>query len=297
MVTSALPFPVRELVAQFTIPFVLVLDDCHRVTRPASLGVIDHLMASMPVGSQIALASRSVDPNRAGRFRTEHHLLEITAKELAFDAEEARTVLGPLFDPNAARRAYERSEGWPAGVCMSALSVPGPTVMDYLHSEFLSGLDEPTMTFLTRTSILDELSGAACDAVCGPDSGPALQRLLNNNLLIVPLDGEQRYRYHHLLRWALRAELQSREGSLVPVLHERASRWFAAHGRVDDSIRHAKRSGDMARTGKLVWANLDPAGGIDGLRCWLADLTDDQIGRSQDLASALHAEVSTRVVS
>ena len=283
---SAFPFPVRELVGQVTTPFVLVLDDCHRVTRPASLGVIDHLMASMPPGSQIALASRTVDPNRAGRFRTEHHLLEITAKELAFDAEEARTVLGPLFAPNAARRAYERSEGWPAGVRMSALSVPGATVMDYLHSEFLSGLDEPTMTLLTRTSILAELSGAACDAVCGPGSGPALQRLLTNNLLIVPLDGGQRYRYHHLLRWALRAELQSREGSLVPVLHERASRWFAAHGRVDAAIRHAKLSGDMAGTGKLVWANLDPAGGIDGLRCWLADLTDEQIGQSQDLVVA-----------
>ena len=63
-----------------------------------------------------------------------------------------------------------------------------------------------------RTSILDQMSGPLCDAVTDkPRSGRMLEKLARHNLLVVPLDrrGEW-YRYHHLLRELLRAELRSR---------------------------------------------------------------------------------------
>ena len=294
---------VEAVLGVITTPFVLVLDDAHLVTQDAARRVIDQLMVSMPVGSQIVVATRGAVARVAGSVRTTmHRILEITAQDLAFDADEARTVLGPDFSPDAARAAFERCEGWPAGISLAAVSAPVRTnepwsaaradrdhaVPEYLHSEVLSGLDEPTMTFLTRTAILDKLSGGVCDAVCGrTGSGVLLERLRGSNLLIVPLDEQgQRYRYHQQLRRALLAELQRREPDLTRVLHQRAGRWFAAHDDVDSAVRHSKLAGDMLGTGDLVWANLNPGIGPGRLRHWLADLSDEQLGRSPELVVA-----------
>ncbi len=70
--------------------------------------------------------------------------------------------------------------------------------------------------FLLRTSILDQLSGALCDAVLREPAGSAqatLEELERANLFIVPLDDERRwYRYHHLFADLLRQRLQQSGG-------------------------------------------------------------------------------------
>ena len=64
--------------------------------------------------------------------------------------------------------------------------------------------------FLTRTAVLERMSGPLCDAVLKQTgSGETLTELERSNLLLVPLDrrGEW-YRYHHLFRDMLLAELR-----------------------------------------------------------------------------------------
>ena len=63
--------------------------------------------------------------------------------------------------------------------------------------------------FLTRTAALERMSGPLCDAVLGlQDSAATLAGLAQSNLLVVPLDRRgQWYRYHHLFRDLLLAEL------------------------------------------------------------------------------------------
>ena len=89
-----------------------------------------------------------------------------------------------------------------------------------------------------------------------------------------------RYRYHHLLADALRADLEGQEPWLTPELHLRASGWYESHGDRDPAIRHAKAAGDLARTGTLVWAGVPgciSTGRPDRLAAWLADLDDVQV--------------------
>ncbi len=83
-------------------------------------------------------------------------------------------------------------------------------VLDYVVEEVLAGLPPETQDFLLRTSILDRLCGALCDAVTGRSDGQArLEELERANLLIIPLDDERRwYRYHALFAEVLRARLR-----------------------------------------------------------------------------------------
>jgi LuxR family maltose regulon positive regulatory protein len=93
----------------------------------------------------------------------------------------------------------------------TALTFTGGDVFmhDYLRSELLDRLPDAYVSFLTRTSALERMSGPLCDAVL-EDRGSAgmLAELARSNLLLIPLDrrGEW-YRYHHLFRDLLLAEL------------------------------------------------------------------------------------------
>jgi LuxR family maltose regulon positive regulatory protein len=81
------------------------------------------------------------------------------------------------------------------------------------------------MSFLTRTAVLERMSGPLCEAVLDtsrPDR--VLSSLEDSNLLLVPLDRHRQwYRYHHLFRELLLAELERREPELVQSLPHQGS--------------------------------------------------------------------------
>jgi LuxR family maltose regulon positive regulatory protein len=78
--------------------------------------------------------------------------------------------------------------------------------------------------------------------------------LEDSNLLLVPLDRRRQwYRYHHLFRELLRAELERHEPGLVGQLHARAAAWYEANGLPETAIEHAQAAGDADRVARLVW--------------------------------------------
>jgi LuxR family maltose regulon positive regulatory protein len=146
---------------------------------------------------------------------------------------------------------------------------------DYLRSEVLARLPQVTATFLVRTSVLDQLCGPLCDAVLGTaGSRQVLESLERSNLLLIPLDRRREwYRYHHLLRDLLRAELTRSAPEHVTRLHDRAAAWFEANGRADLAIDHALAAGDADRAARLVAGNAQltyAAGRADTTVRWLA---------------------------
>ena len=138
----------------------------------------------------------------------------------------------------------ERTEGWPAGLYLAALSLqagglPRSTfsgddrfVADYLRLELLSRMTDEEVRFLTHTSVLERMCGGLCDAILGgTGSAGVLESLERSNRFLVPLDRTRTwYRYHHLFRDMLRSELEHREPGLVPELYRRAATWCQANG-------------------------------------------------------------------
>jgi LuxR family maltose regulon positive regulatory protein len=72
------------------------------------------------------------------------------------------------------------------------------------------------------------------------NSQAMLAHLEGANLFVVSLDSiRQWYRYHALFAEALRYQLERRHADLVPVLHRRASQWYAQHQQTTLAILHA----------------------------------------------------------
>ena len=224
-------------IASMRQPVALVLDDAEAITNPECIDTITELALSFPAGSRFAIASRDTVSLPAARLRAHGGIVEIGADDLAMSDREAAALLGGAGVDAGAHDVddlVQRTEGWPAGLYLAALamragspraeagfSVTGDDrfVGDYLRSELLDRVSRAEVAFLTRTSILDRMCGGLCDAVVGrTGSSRTLEQLESRNLLVVPLDRRREwYRYHHLFRELLHAELSAaRTGARCP---------------------------------------------------------------------------------
>ena len=135
-------------------------------------------------------------------------------------------------------------------------------------------MSEREASFLTRSSVLERMCGPLCDAALDTTgSGALLEQLERRNLLVVPLDRRREwYRYHHLLRELLLAELRRQEPDAARELHVRAATWFEANGAPEDAIDHAQRAGDADRVARLVLQVANPvwaSGRSDTVLRWM----------------------------
>jgi len=150
---------------------------------------------------------------------------------------------------------------------------------DYLRSELLDRISAAEASFLIRTSVLDRMCGSLCNAILEETgSAAALERMEARNLLVVPLDRHREwYRYHHLLRDLLRAELRRREPDLIQDLHFRAAAWFEANGMPEAAIDHAQAAGDYDRVARLILELQQPvwaSGRVETVLRWMEWIRD-----------------------
>ena len=123
---------------------------------------------------------------------------------------------------------------------------------EYLQSELLAHLSPDELGFLTRTAVLERMSGPLCDAVLERSGSAALlESLARSNLFVVPLDANGWYRYHHLFQKLLRSELSRAEPDLVPGLLARAADWCETNGSKELAIGYAQQAGDVDRMARL----------------------------------------------
>jgi LuxR family transcriptional regulator, maltose regulon positive regulatory protein len=290
-------------------PTVLVVDNAHLVSAPKTFTALDELARSMPAGSQIALASRSEPELPVGSLRADRMIFELRTGDMAMTRSEAGALLaaaGIRLASDGLDTLMRRTEGWPAGLYLAALSLQAQpnvdsalsrfagddqVVADYLRDELLAQLAPDQFTFLLRTSVLDTLSGPLCDAVLDKGgSARMLGSLARSNALLVSLDrGGTAYRHHPLFGEMLRAELRRLDPKREPQLHARASTWYEDHGDLDSAIEHALAAGDHEQSGELLWRHASSYighGGNEALRGWLEHFSEDQLAHVPTLAVA-----------
>jgi LuxR family maltose regulon positive regulatory protein len=310
--------------AAMTQPVALVLDHVELLGNQQSLDLVAELAAQLPAGAQLLVASRARPPLPVALLRGQGRVMELGAEELAMDHQDARALLegaGVGLDDAEVNELLGRTEGWPVGLYLAALAhtAGGPFrhawagftgddrfMADYLWSELLGQLPPERVAFLTRTAVLEQMSGPLCDAVLETTgSVQVLASLEDSNLLLVPLDRQRRwYRYHHLFHELLLAELDRREPDLVPALHARAASWCEANGQPESAIDHAQAAGDTDRVARLVWKLALPAygaGRVDTTRRWFGWFEDQGLlGRYPPVAvlgAWLHALVGEPVAA
>lgn len=290
-----------------TAPFVLVLDDLHRLQNVSAIDLLGTLASNVPSGSALLLVGRASRLGILSTLRVGSTLVEVGVDDLALDADGVAAVLASMGVDSTEERAAEvaeETEGWPVGVRLAGLATLADgqagdrapsglrgrdrAVADYLDAEWLWGLSDDERELLTTVSPLDWLSGPLCNAVSGrTDSGEVLHHIFRNRLLLVPLDRRaQVYRMHGLLRDALEAELERSDPEQVRLVHQQASAWFETTGDIDRAVRHAVVAGDFDRAEHLVVQHtpwLYTNGNYSTIGRWVESLPRDRVLRSPSL--------------
>ncbi|MDW5596259.1 LuxR C-terminal-related transcriptional regulator [Conexibacter stalactiti] len=305
--TSRVP-QVGSALANVARPLVLALDDLHAVASTSCLDVLAALVEYVPDGSRIAVASREAPALPLGRWRAQGSLDEISVGDLRLDEDEAGQLLAAAnvdLDAGEISALVDRTEGWPAGLYLAALSLRAgaPTstdaasfagddrfVSDYFRQELLSRLPAAEARFLQRSSVLDRMCGSLCDSVLQTKrSARVLEGLEGTNCFVVPLDrrGEW-YRYHHLFGELLRDELgRSETPGMVRALNGRAMAWCIAHDEQEAAVLYGQAAGETDTVAGLVEALALPLyydGRMETLEEWLGWFDEEQLARYPALA-------------
>ncbi|MFK3981855.1 LuxR C-terminal-related transcriptional regulator [Micromonospora sp. NPDC050397] len=262
-------------------PVTLVIDDFHRVEDPDVAAGLDFLLRHTGDRLRLVVGGRTDPALALHRWRLSGELTEIRAADLAFTAEESAELLaahGLNLPAEQADELWSRTEGWPAGLRLAALSLPQQAdparyvagfagddqdIADYLSEEVLAGLDDEVRDALRRTSVADRLRGGLVDALTGRTDGDLLLARLERDTGFVFALGTRppAYRCHRLLADLLRAEQLRRPTDELVDLHRRASAWATAQDLPAEALRHLLAAGDWSRATEVLaerWADLVP---------------------------------------
>jgi len=264
-------------------PFVLVLDDYQVIQNNQIHQVLRTMIDHMPRLMQLVLITREDPPLPLAKLRANKELLELRISDLRFTEEEIKTFflqqLNLTLQEEQLQLLYKRTEGWIAGLQLTALSMQGLEdtsgfieaftgshyyIMDYLMEEVLERQTPEIKDFLLKTALLEFFSGELCEAVVQlePGDGSAIiERLVKTNSFIIPMDSSRKwYRYHHLFRDLLRQRLDEQPKSDVEKMHYRAGCWFKLAGREQEAIRHFLKASAYLEAAALIeckWAEMD----------------------------------------
>ncbi len=270
---------INELV-RLPISLVLILDDYHVIQNQSIHAALAFLLDHLPTQLHLVLSTRLDPPWPLARLRARSQLIELRAADLRFTSDEAAAFLNQVMDLNLSSEdvaALEaRTEGWIAGLQLAALAMQSQLagqgrdhlaafvkaftgshvyIAEYLIEEVIARQPASLQDFLLKTSILDRLTAAVCEAVTGQPHGQAsLMALQRANLFLVPLDDEgQWFRYHQLFADLLRARLrQTYSAEAIVTLHQRAADWYEQAGTIPEAIEQALAAVDYMRVVRLV---------------------------------------------
>jgi LuxR family transcriptional regulator, maltose regulon positive regulatory protein len=252
---------------------VIVIDDFQHLTARALERAFDFLLRRSPPNVHWLVSGRCLPDISLGNLRLSDQLTMFGAEDLRFDAplivELSRKLCRRALSLEDAEYIRERTEGWVAGAKLALLARDDPRsagealqsfagshfeVARYLSESVLQEQSPAMREFLVASSIVDRMTGELCDAMLGvSDSQCGLERLERAQLFIQPLDGHHCwYRYHTLFRDFLRSCLRRDQAALIPLLHERASRWYAEHQLLEEALEHAFAARNQAWRNELL---------------------------------------------
>ena len=286
----------------------VVLDDYHTVSSQEVRAFMERLIQYMPSRLHLALLARADPLLSLGQLRGRGQLTEIRGADLRFTMQESADLLQQIVGGDLSRELIalltERTEGWPVGLQLAAISLRDSAdreaflrrfaqsnnrlLTDYLMDGVLDRLPEAERDLLLRTSVLDRFCAPLCEVVSDvatPRQGADfIDSVWRANLFITALDDEGVwYRYHHLFRDLLRHQLRlSSSAETVAELHRRAGAWFENAGLTEEAIAHATEAGDGLRAAQLVEANWHHALNREDWRLlerWIAMLPEPLLQR------------------
>jgi len=241
-------------------PVTIVIDEANVLRSRAVVDIIAELVRQLEGQARFAFASHATPKIRLPAIRARGGLLEITAEHLAFSIGEVEQLVdGMGLDPKIAADIVESTEGWPVATFLTAIAAregkldPAKShiegqrhLHEFVKSEIVPHLSKQRRTFLTRVSLLEQMSGPLCDAVTGADGSQRLLESLDRDThLIHHIDHDNTwFVMGRVLREALSAEFEHHEPEAARAVHRSAAAWYGANGLLLQAIGHALKAAD-----------------------------------------------------
>ncbi len=293
-VREVLPRAAEAVCAAGPGPFVVVLDGLHRLGEAVALRMICQALDVLPDAVRVVCATRTPPPLHVERRYAAGTVAQIGPADLAFRLHETEALLnrqlGLALGVGTLAGIHRDAGAWAAGIALmgaalrdhpdparreEALRVGRAHVARYLEEEVLAEQPDEMRTFLRRTSVLDELTAAACAGILHDHRAGQTFAELRRRELFVTVEDDGRLRHHPAFARVLRRELEEREGWLLPELHRRAAVHFERVGDAAAAVRHASAAGDGGRAARLLaaqWPALVASGRTAELQALLAGL-------------------------
>lgn len=252
---------------------VLVWDDFHHIEETSILQGVTYLLERLPLHVHLYLASRNSPALPLSRLRAENRLIWLEASDLRFVPDETTEFFakcgGIQLSNEDVATVQKKTEGWAAAMRLAVLSLhehADPVslirkmagterdISDYFFDEVLARQSETMQQFLLYTSILDRMTGELCQAVTGiAESHAYLQQLDKGSLFLVALDERREwYRYHHLFRQFLTAQLKMREPRQWKTYHMTAGKWLEKNGYPHEAVDHYLKAAGYEQALSLI---------------------------------------------
>jgi ATP/maltotriose-dependent transcriptional regulator MalT len=283
---------VNEMVQSILGYFVLMLDDYHLVDDSEPINaILDRLLHYLPEHCHIILSSRSLPTKLTLTALTaRQEIAGLGVNDLRFTAQEIQALVeqnyGTRLSDQEAKELAQESEGWIVGILLTRHTLwrglfeglirtqeAEGQVFNYLANEVFAQQSEEVQHFLTRTSILGQMSPELCDRLLGINNSQAILELLERrNLFITRVDwpaptgaprlstdagqsveGEEPwYRYHHLFQKFLDTRLRWEEAEQHAALHLQAAMLMETREVWGEAIRHYVEAGAYEQAAQTI---------------------------------------------
>ena len=250
---------IEELSRLLAEPLVVVFDDTEQLDGAgASLEILGELIRAELPSLHVAVASRRPLALKVAKARASGRLTELSAADLAFDAEECAELLRRRtgLDPpgEQVEEMMELTEGWPLGIALAA-GLVGRATQGGDAAAALGGLrSAPDLHAYLSEELLDslepDLREAALESGIAPVVTPQMEsalglpedfagRIERAGLLIRRTHGSQGFVYHPLLRDFLLERLRAeRSGPDWRALHAAIAPALDEEGDAVGAIEH-----------------------------------------------------------
>lgn len=255
-------------------PIQIILDDFQVLTNLDLLENIAFFLQMMPMNLKVFIISKSA-PNLSiiSEFRAKDKLVEISANELNFTVQESKKFLSAKgnikLNEEQIGALHTRTEGWVAATQLIShalqnqkkqaefvqnISGTDKDIVEYLGNYVLNVQSEEVQKFFLYTSILTRLNKELCVLICDTSTAAVtLEYVSDQGLFLFELDRERKwYRYHHLFRDFIKAELNKREPEKYKELYFKAANWFEKEGNIVEAIDYYLSGGAFDKALPLI---------------------------------------------
>ncbi len=263
----------ENLFSRFKAPFILVLDNYHRVSAGSNFhDVISDGLSAIPPGINVIILSRHDLPPVLTRLHANGLMGTLGWDKLRLTLEESAGIVWMRakrkLPKGTMRYIHNAADGWAVGLILMLENLlregaipegrdklTPKEIIDYFGSELFERTDKETQEFLLKTSFLSRISVKMAEKLTGlPNAGSVLSALnRNNNFTVVHYSPEPEYQYHQLFSEFLMARAKETfSNETLSTLLRQAATLLEETGQTETAILLFRDIGEWDAMGQLI---------------------------------------------